>query len=120
MQSPFGEGRLLPAVRYTEKGPGSPNGSAQSAPIKRNQSLPMPFGGRLVVTPALREGEAVVDAHLDLELARIARLVEQPLQFLHHVGRREFVVLGAGDVEFTLGLGEREMRAFDGVADQPG
>ena len=61
-----------------------------------------------------------MDAHLDLELAGIARLVEQRLQLLDHVGRRQLVVLGAGDVELALGLAEGEVRALDRVAHQPG
>ena len=32
----------------------------QPPPVQRDQPLPMPFRGRLVVTPALRKGEAVM------------------------------------------------------------
>src|SRR6267154_6221978 len=119
-QPPFGKGRLLPAGRYTEKWADGPDGSAQPPSVQRDQAFPMAFGGWLVVTPALREGEAVMDGHLDLELARIARLVEQRLQLLHHVGRRELIVLGAGDIEFALGFGEVEMRTLNRVTHQPG
>jgi hypothetical protein len=49
-----------------------PSPLAESPPIERDQTLPVPLGGGLVVAPALREGEAVVDAHVDLELARAA------------------------------------------------
>lgn len=45
---------------------------AEPPPVERDQALPVPLGGRLVVAPALREGEAVMDAHVDLEFARVA------------------------------------------------
>src|SRR6185437_5723693 len=82
--------------------------------VQGDQAFPMTLGGRLVVAPALGEGEAVMDAHLDLELAAVAlvaltRLVEQRLELLDHVRRRELVVLGAGDVELALRLAEGEM-----------
>src|SRR5882724_13307612 len=94
--------------------------SAQSSPVERDQAFPVALGGRLVVAPALREGETVMDTHLDFELAGIARLVEQRLQLLDHVGRRQLIVLGARDVELSLRFPERQMRAFHGIAHQPG
>src|SRR5215831_6745512 len=35
---------------------------SQPPAVERDQPLPVPLGGRLVVTPALREREAVMDA----------------------------------------------------------
>src|SRR6476469_11229717 len=93
--------------------------SAEPPTIERDEAFPMTLGGRLVVAPALREGEAVVDAHLDFELTAIARFVEQRLELLDHVRRRQLIVLGARDVELALRFAEREMRAFDRVANQP-
>src|SRR6185437_14354309 len=87
--------------------------------VQGDEALPMTLGGGLVVAPALGEGEAMVDAHLDLELAAVARLVEQRLELLDHVRRRQLVVLGAGDVELALRLAEGEMRALDRLAHQP-
>src|SRR5258707_10775789 len=75
---------------------------AQSTPIECDQPFPMPLRRRLVVAPPLRESEAVMDAHLDLQLPTIARFGEQRLPFLHHLGRREIVMLGTGDVELAL------------------
>lgn len=49
---------------------------AQPPAIERDQPLPMPLGRRLVVAPALWEGEAMVDAEMHFELAGISRLVE--------------------------------------------
>ncbi|SEN94715.1 hypothetical protein SAMN02990966_00636 [Rhodospirillales bacterium URHD0017] len=45
------------------------NESPQPTPIERNEALPVPLGSRLVVAPAFREGEAVVDAGVDFEFA---------------------------------------------------
>jgi len=41
----------------------------QAAAVERDQPLPVPLRGRLVVAPALREGEAVMDAGIELNLA---------------------------------------------------
>ena len=43
--------------------------SAQPPPVERDQALPVPLSGRFVVDLALREGETVVHARVDLELA---------------------------------------------------
>jgi hypothetical protein len=50
----------------------APASLAEPPPIERDQPLPVPLGSGLVVAPALREGEAVMDAHVDLELAQAA------------------------------------------------
>src|SRR5262249_9498724 len=93
---------------------------SQPPAIERDEPLPMPLGRGLVVAPALREGEAVMDTGMELDLARGARLLEKPAQLLDHGQGRELVVLGAGDVELAPALAQRQMRALDGVADQPG
>jgi hypothetical protein len=79
----------------------------------------MPFGRWLVVAPALRKGEAVVDAWIDFQLSAIAGLIEQRLQFRNHRQRCKFVMFGAGDIEFTFGFSQGQMRAFLIFADQP-
>src|SRR6516165_12177473 len=43
--------------------------SAEMPPVERDQALPMPLRGGLVVAPALREGEAVMDTGLEFDLA---------------------------------------------------
>src|SRR5665213_2108334 len=88
--------------------------------VERDQPLPMPLGGRLVIAPALGEREAVVDAHIHLDLPRRAGALEQGLQLPDHRQRRQLVMLGAGDVHLALDLAEIEVRALLGVADQPG
>ena len=60
--------RTLGALAGSEPAIVHPNRRA----IERDQAFPVPFGGRLVVAPAFREGEAVMDARLDFELARRA------------------------------------------------
>src|SRR5690349_4191968 len=67
----------------------APRGTARKAlpepaPVKRDQPLPMSFRCRLVVAPALREGEAMMHARLQLQFARGTRAREQAAQFLHH------------------------------------
>src|SRR5205085_1682026 len=94
--------------------------SSEPAAIERDQALPVPLGRRLVVDLALREGEAMVDARIHLELTGAAGFLEQAAQLLDHRQRRQLVMLRAGDVEFTLALAERQMRALDRVADEPG
>src|SRR5262245_43463509 len=59
-------------------------------------------------------------AHVNFEFARIARFIEQRLALLYHFGRCQVVMLGAGDIELALHFTESEMRALDGVADEPG
>ena len=39
------------------------------APVEREQALPMALGGGLVIAPAPRKGEAVMDAGMNFELA---------------------------------------------------
>src|SRR6516164_9639989 len=80
--------------------------SPQAPPIKRDQPLPKPLRGRLVVAPALRESEAVMDAGVEFDLAGGTRAAKQGAQFLDHRQRRQRVVLGAGDVEFTFDLAQ--------------
>src|SRR3954454_11382964 len=77
--------------------------SSQSPAVERDEALPVPFRRRLVVAPALRKGEAVMDARIELDLAGHAGFFEQPAKLLHHRQRREVIVLGAGDVELALG-----------------
>ena len=64
----------------------------------------MTFGGGLVVAPALRKREAVVNAGVQLNLALAAGGGEQSPQLLHHRQRRELIVFGAGDVQLALHL----------------
>jgi len=64
----------------------------------------MPLRGRLVVAPAFREGETVMDPGVELDLARRACPLKQNAQLIDHRRRCQLVVLGAGDVEFTLDL----------------
>jgi hypothetical protein len=40
----------------------------QTPLVECNQPLPVPLGGRFVVAPALREGEAVMDAGVEFDL----------------------------------------------------
>ena len=93
--------------------------STQPPPIERDQPLPMPLRSRLVVAPALREGEAMMDAGIEFDLAAGACSLKQCAQLLDHRQRRERVVLGARDVEFSLDLSQREMWAFLRIADEP-
>ena len=78
--------------------------SPQVPPIKRGQPLPVPLGGRLVEAPAQRDGEAVMDAGVELDLADGARTTKQRPQLLDHRQGGQRVVFGAGDVEFPLHL----------------
>src|SRR3984893_2223666 len=80
--------------------------TGQPTAIERNQPLPMPLGSRLVVAPALRKGEAVVDPGIEFELARGAGPFEQRLKLLDHRQGREIVVLCAGDVNLALDFAE--------------
>ena len=66
----------------------------------------MALRGRLVVAPALREGEAVMDAGIELDLAGGAGPAKQAAQFLDHRQGREFVMLCAGDVKLALDLAQ--------------
>ena len=66
----------------------------------------MALGGGLVVAPALREGEAMMDAGVQLDLAGGAGPSEQAAQFLDHRQWRELVMLGAADVELALDLAQ--------------
>src|SRR5437868_6030991 len=43
-------------------------GLPQAPPVERYQSLPVPLRSRLVVAPALREGETVIDAGVQFNL----------------------------------------------------
>src|SRR5437588_1684537 len=63
-------------------------------PVKCQQALPVPLGGRLVETPASGKGEAVVDARVYFELALGAGEFEETAQFVDHRQWREFVMLG--------------------------
>src|SRR5256885_1508242 len=94
--------------------------SAQAAAIERDQALPVPLGRRLVVDLALRKGEAVMDARIELELAPAAGALEQAAQLRHHRQGCQLVVLRAGDVELALAFAKRQMRALHRVADEPG
>src|ERR1051325_8664427 len=79
---------------------------AEAAAVERDQALPMPLGGRLVVERAPGEGEAVMDARVELDLAFGAGAAEQAAQLLDHRQRRQRVVLGAGDIGFAPDLAE--------------
>ena len=48
----------------------------------------MAFRRWLIVAPALRKGEPVMDLGLHLQLAWIAQFVKQALQFFYHEQRR--------------------------------
>ena len=48
----------------------------------------------------------MMDARVQLNFAEAAGALEEPAQLLNHRQRRQFVMLGAGDVEFALGLGQ--------------
>src|SRR6516165_3808536 len=80
--------------------------SAQAPPIKPDQPLPMPLRGGLVVAPALREGKAVMDAEVELDLAGGPGPGKQSAQFVDHRQGRQRVMLGAGDVELPLDLAQ--------------
>ena len=79
----------------------------------------MSLCSRLVVAPALRESETVMDAGVELDLAAGISLSKQHSELLDHRQRCQIVVLGAGDVEFRFCPAQREMWAFVGVADEP-
>ena len=61
-----------------------------------------------------------MDARVHLDLPRRSRRREQPAQFLHHVQRRQRIMLGTGDIDLALDLSKGQMGAFLGVIDQPG
>src|SRR6516164_9751968 len=94
--------------------------SAEAPSIKPDQALPVPLGRRLVVHLALRKGVAVVYTPMKLELASGAGAPQQFAQLFDHRQRRKIVVLRAGDVELAFDFAERQVRALDGVADEPG
>src|SRR5215467_6323910 len=75
-------------------------------PIKCDQSLPVMLRGGLVVTPALREGETVVDTGIQFDLSGGPGPRKQRAELLDHRQRRQLVVLGAGNVEFALHLAQ--------------
>ena len=54
----------------------------------------------------------ILDAGVDLQLAGIARLAEQPFELFDHVRRRQIVMFGAADIKFPLRFAEIEMRAL--------
>ena len=66
----------------------------------------MPLRGRLVVAPALREREAVMDPWVELDLTRRARPLKQSAQLIDHRQGRQLVVVGTGNVEFPLDLAQ--------------
>ena len=84
----------------------------QAAPIQGEQAFPVALGCGLVVAPALREREAVMHAGIDFEFAGAACRREQALQCFDHGRRREFVVLGAADVELAARLGSLSPQQF--------
>src|SRR5262249_17852969 len=92
----------------------------QSPSIQCDQAFPMPFRSWLVVTPALRESEAVMHAGMQLNLSWQAGTREQATQVLDHRQWRQLVVFGTGDVELAFDFAEVEMWAFFRIADQPG
>ena len=81
-------------------------GLPQAPTIERNQPLPMPLGCGFVVAPALREGEAVMDAGVELDLTSGPGVPEQHTESLHHRQGCQIVMLGTGYVEFTLDLAQ--------------
>ena len=68
---------------------------AEAEAVKGDEALPVPLGSQLVVAPAFREGEAVVHAGVDLELAGRAGSLEVAAELLDHVEGGDLVVLGA-------------------------
>jgi len=64
----------------------------------------VPFGGRLVIGRSLREGEAVVDAGIDLDLCLDPVGLEGGIEGRNGFGRRPDIDFGAGEVEFPLAL----------------
>src|SRR5262249_8665737 len=94
--------------------------SAKPATVKCDEALPVALGSRLVVDLALREGEPMMHAGIELKLARTAGLFEEAPQLLDHRQRRQLVDFGAGNVELGLALAERQVRAFRRLAHEPG
>ena len=80
--------------------------SPEAPAVERDQALPVPLGGRLVEAPAQRDGEAVMDAGVELDLADGARTTKQRPQLLDHRQGGQRVVFGAGDVEFSFDLAQ--------------
>src|SRR5579863_6195904 len=78
----------------------------EAAAVEGDEPLPMALGGGLVPTPALGKSETVMHAGIELDLAGAAGAGEEAAQFLDHRQRRQFVVLGAGDVEFAPDLSQ--------------
>ena len=86
------------------------------AAIERQQPLPVPLGGVAVVDRALREGEAVMGAGIDLDL--VVRSLHACRDLVDDLLRRVDVGLGAGEIEFGLGLRRGQMRAVGLVGRQ--
>src|ERR1700722_11316468 len=82
---------------------------SQPSPIQCDQPFPMSFRGWLVVTPALREGEAVVDGGIHLQLTRIGGTFEQAAQLLDQRRGGQLVMLRATDVELAFGFPQIEV-----------
>jgi hypothetical protein len=99
---PLGRGNSRPHRTGEAAGPGLP----QAPPVKRDQPLPVPLGGRLVVAPAPREGETVMDAGIEFDLTGGAGPPEYGAEFFDHRQRRQIIVLGASYVELAFDLAQ--------------
>jgi hypothetical protein len=64
----------------------------------------MPLRGRLVVTPALREGKTMVHSGVKLDLPGGAGIPKQHPELFDHRQRRQIVMLGTGYVELAFYL----------------
>ena len=69
----------------------------------------MPFGGIAVVDRTLRESKAVMGAGVDLDL--VVRSLHAGCDLVDNLLRRIDIGLGAGEIEFGLGLACSQMRA---------
>jgi hypothetical protein len=78
----------------------------------------MPLCRRLVIAPALRKGEAVMHPRIELDLPGHAGQGKHALQFLDHGERREFVMLGTGNIQLTLHMAQGAMRTLLRLADE--
>src|SRR3954451_17520371 len=88
------------------------------AAIERQQPLPVPFGGIAGVDRTFREGKAMMGAGVDLDL--VVRSLHAGRDLVDDLRRRVYVGLGAGEIEFSLGLACSQMRAVGLVGGKMG
>src|SRR6202012_176779 len=74
------------------------------------QALPVAFGVGLAVGRALREGEAVVGALVELDLGVDAIALQRGLERLQLGKRRIVVKFGPGHIDLALGLAGGDVR----------